>query len=112
MAIPHALPAQAIDVHPLGPRLAHEKSVALFKSDDLEVIRMVLTAGKTMPSHKVPGGLVLHCLEGRLEVEVGTASQQHALHAGQLLHLPGNVPHAVRALEDSSALLTIVVRKP
>ncbi len=109
MAIPHALPAQAIDVRPLGPRLASEKSVALFKSDDLEVIRMVLLAGKSLPSHQVPGALVLHCVEGQLEVSVD--SQQHALHAGQLLHLPGSVPHAVLAIKDSSALLTIVVRK-
>lgn len=109
MAIPHALPAQAIDVRPLGPRLANEKTVALFKSDDLEVIRMVLPAGKAMPSYKVPGAVMLQCVEGQLEVSVG--SQQHALHAGQMLHLPGNVPHAVLAVEDSSALLTIVVRK-
>lgn len=109
MAIPHALPAQAIDVQPLGPRLASEKSVALFKSDDLEVIRMVLTAGKRMPEHRVAGSIVLHCLEGRLQVEV--ERQAHALRAGQLLHLPGNVPHAVCALEDSSALLTLVVRR-
>lgn len=109
MAIPHALPAQAIDVRPLGPRLANEKTVALFKSDDLEVIRMVLPAGKAMPAYKVPGAVMLQCVEGQLEVSVG--SQQHALLAGQLLHLPGNVPHAVLAVEDSSALLTIVVRK-
>ena len=109
MAIPHALPAQAIDVQPFGPRLADEKSVALFKSDDLEVIRMVLPAGKRMPSHKVAGGVVLHCLEGRLQIDVD--SRQHALAAGQLLHLPGNVAHAVSALEDSSALLTIALRR-
>ncbi|MOA65533.1 Cupin domain protein [compost metagenome] len=52
---------------------------------------------------------MLQCVEGQLEVSVG--SEQHALHAGQMLHLPGNVPHAVLALADSSALLTIVVRK-
>lgn len=109
MAIPHALPAQAIDVQPFGPRLASEKSVALFKSDDLEVIRMVLLAGKRMPEHQVAGGMVLHCLEGRLQVEIDDAA--HALAAGQLLHLPGNVAHAVCALEDSSALLTLVLQR-
>ena len=109
MALPHALPAQAIDVQPFGVQLAHEKSVALFKSDDLEVIRMVLPAGKRMPQYKVSGGLVLHCIEGRLQVDI--ENRQHALGAGQLLHLPGNVSHAVSALEDSSALLTLVVRR-
>ena len=109
MAIPHALPAQAIDVRPFGPQLAKEKTVALFKSDDLELIRLVLPAGKAMPAHKVAGDVVLHCLEGQLEVSA--ANRQQALLAGQLLHLPGNMLHAVKAIEDSSALLTIVVRK-
>ena len=45
MAIPHALPGQPIDVLPLGERVASEPSVALFKSQQLEVIRLVLPAG-------------------------------------------------------------------
>ena len=33
----------------------------------------------------------------------------HELSAKQLIHLPANMPHAVRALEDSSAIATIVL---
>lgn len=106
----HALPAQAIDVVPFGAKLAGARTTALFKAEDLEVIRVVLRAGQSLPPHKVAGSVSLHCLEGRFEVMLGQTV--HQLHAGQLIHLPANMPHAVRALEDSSALATIVLFRP
>lgn len=108
MAMPHALPGDSVDVAPLGPRLSSVKTHALFKSADLEVIRLVLRAGKSLPSHKVPGELTIQCLEGALDVAVEDRSQ--VLRAGQLLYLAGGVPHAVSALEDASALVTIALR--
>ena len=66
MAIAHASPGEAIDVRPLGSRLRSEKIVALFKSEHLEVIRLVLTAGKSLPPHKVPGEITVLCIEGRM----------------------------------------------
>lgn len=108
MAIEHAQPGQPVDVSPLGPRLAGEKTVALFKSAQLEVIRLVLQAGKSLPPHKVPGEITLHCLEGRLAV--GAEGTRHVLAAGQLLYLRGGVVHDVAALDDASALVTIVLQ--
>ena len=108
MALPHAQPGQAVDLQPLGARLATSRSHALFKSHDLEVMRLVLLAGQSLPMHQVPGEITVHCLEGRLEVT--TDAQAHRLHAGQLLFLPGGVPHGVRALDDTSALVTIALR--
>lgn len=109
MAIPHAAPGQAIDVQPLGSRLAGERTVALFKSQDLEVMRVVLQAGKALPPHKVAGEITVQCIEGAIDVTAGGHS--HVLRAGQLLYLAGNVLHGVSALEDASALVTVVVRK-
>lgn len=109
MAIPHACPGQAIDVQPLGVRLAHEKTVALFKSEDLEVMRLVLQAGKSLPPHKVPGEITVQCVEGSIDVTVD--GHPYVLRAGQLLYLAGGVEHGVTALEDSSALVTVALRK-
>ncbi len=109
MAIEHALPGQAIDVRPLGSGLSIEKTTALFKSNDLEVMRLVLVAGKSLPPHKVPGEITIHCIEGALDVTAEGKSQ--VLHAGQLLYLSGNVLHGVTALEDSSALVTVALKK-
>jgi quercetin dioxygenase-like cupin family protein len=110
MAIPHANPGEAIDVRPFGPRLHGATTVALFKSDDLEVMRLVLPAGKSVPPHKVPGEITIQCIEGRIDVTADGRS--HVLSAGQLLYLPGYVLHGLAALEDASALVTVALKKP
>lgn len=109
MAIPHASAGQPIDVHPLGERLAGEKTVALFKARDLELMRLVLTAGKSLPPHKVAGEITIQCIEGVLDVTVDGRSQ--VLRAGQLLFLAGGALHGVTAIENASALVTIALRK-
>ncbi|MBX3627997.1 MAG: cupin domain-containing protein [Rhizobacter sp.] len=109
MAIPHASPGQLINVRPLGPRLQSEKTTALFKSEQLEVIRLVLQAGKSLPPHSVAGEITLQCIEGRIDVTAD--SKSHVLEAGQMLFLARSVSHGVVAIEDSSALVTIVLSK-
>ena len=109
MAIEHAHSGQAIDIQPLGSSLATQKTTALFKSDDLEVIRLVLLAGKSLPPHKVPGEITVQCIEGSIDVTAEGTS--HVLRAGQLLYLSGHVVHGVTALEDASALVTVALKK-
>jgi quercetin dioxygenase-like cupin family protein len=109
MAIPHASPGQIVDVTPLGSRLPSEKTSALFKSQDLEVMRLVLQAGKSLPPHKVPGEITIQCIEGALNI--GTDGQNHVLRPGNLLYLSGNALHNVLALEDSSAIVTVALRR-
>lgn len=109
MAIPHASAGQSIDVQPLGARLVDEKTVALFKAQHLEVMRLVLQAGKSLPPHQVAGEITIHCIEGTLDVTIDGRS--HVLHAGQLLFLAGGALHGVTALADASALVTIALRK-
>jgi quercetin dioxygenase-like cupin family protein len=109
MALPHAQPGQSTDVKPLGGGLPAAKTVALFKTDELEVIRLVLRAGKSLPPHKVPGEITIQCIEGR--IDVGVDGRSHVLEAGQLLFLQGGVVHGVSALEDASALVTIVLKR-
>ena len=109
MAIPHAASGQAIDVRPLGAALATGRTVALVKTDTLEVFRMVLRAGRSAPPHKVPGEITVQCIEGRIDVTA--EGRSHVIGPGQLLYLSGGVTHGVVALEDASALVTIALVK-
>ena len=108
MALQHASPGQALDVRPLGDRLPAEKTSALFKSLDLEVMRLVLLAGKALPPHRVPGEITIHCLEGSLDVQLDDATVR--LEAGELLFLARNAMHGVKAVTDASALVTIALK--
>ncbi|HIV70320.1 MAG TPA: cupin domain-containing protein [Candidatus Aquabacterium excrementipullorum] len=107
MALQHLEPCQPIDIGPLGEQLDNAQSSALFKSEQLEVMRVVLKAGKSMPSHHVDGEVTVQCLEGRLDVMVTAGAR--TLLPGQLLYLPAKEEHALHALEDSSALVTVVL---
>jgi quercetin dioxygenase-like cupin family protein len=107
MALLHASSGDPLDVRPLGAQLPATKTRALFKSRDLEVMRLVLTAGKALPRHQVQGEITIQCLEGRLRIELDAGHKE--LEAGELLFLAGNVPHGVTALADASALVTIAL---
>jgi quercetin dioxygenase-like cupin family protein len=73
-------------------------------------MRLVLAAGKSLPPHKVPGEITIQCIEGCIEVVA--EGNNHLLRAGQLLYLAGNAVHAVTALEDTSALVTVALKNP
>ena len=109
MAIAHAAPGQLVDVLPLGSQLSEARTSALFKTDELEVMRVVLPAGKTVPAHKVKGEITIHCLEGEVDLMAGGQTQR--MKAGQLVWLEGSVDHALKAIQDASLLVTIVLRK-
>jgi len=108
MAIPHAQPGEIVDLRPMGPAVATTKTTTLVKTSTLELIRLVLPAGKDIAEHKVAGEITVQCLEG--EVEFTGAGKTQTLKAGQLVYLGGNEPHAVRAVTDASVLVTILLR--
>lgn len=109
MAIAHAAPGQLVDVQPLGSQLSEARTFALFKTDELEVMRVVMPTGKTVPAHKVRGEITIHCLEGEVDLIAGGKTQR--MKAGQLVWLEGSVDHALKAIQDASLLVTIVLRK-
>ncbi len=107
MALLHARPGEVIDVRPLGARLAQATSTALFKSDTLEVMRLVLPRGKKLLNHRVPGAITIHCLEGVVELEAQQRST--TLQAGEMMYLQGGEPHALLAQQDASVLVTVAL---
>ena len=94
---------------PTWAALAKTKTSTLVKTADLEVIRLVLRAGKMIPAHQAPGEITVHCLEGRVTITAAVKVQE--LTAGQLLYLSAAEPHAVQAIDDSSLLVTMLLPK-
>lgn len=107
MSLPKAKPGEVIDVRPFGAALADARTTALFKTDDVEVIRMVMPAGKTLDEHRAPGAITLHCLEGKISITA--LGETRELEAGELIYLPPRQPHAVSCIEGASFLLTILL---
>ena len=104
MALPQAQSGQIIDISPLGNGLRSAVSTALFKAEDLEVMRLVLLSGKGIPPHKVAGEVTIQCIEGVVEV---SSDEVQTLEAGKMMYLRGDEVHSLRAIEDASMLVTI-----
>jgi quercetin dioxygenase-like cupin family protein len=55
-----------VDVRPLGAALATTPTRTLVKTEALTVVRMVVPAGKEIPTHTAKGELIVQCLEGKI----------------------------------------------
>jgi quercetin dioxygenase-like cupin family protein len=107
MALQHAGSGERIKLQRDDDDIAHFTSVALAKTGNMELIRLVLPKERAMPEHKVDGDLTLLCLEG--EIAFDAHGRTTILHPGEMLYLAGGEPHAVRANKDAVALLTILL---
>lgn len=108
MSIPHLQPNEVVRL-PLGAALQASKTSTLVKTSDLEVIRLVVPAGKEIPTHKAPGPITVQCLEGR--VSFTAQGQTQELHAGEFTYLKAAEPHSLKGIEDSSLLVSILLPK-
>ncbi len=107
MSIPHANPGEIVDVRPLGTALSAAETKTLVKTKSLEIIRLVIPAGKEIPTHKAKGEVIVQCLEGKIAFTA--CGITHDLEAGQLLYLPTGELHSLRGTENGSLLVTILL---
>src|SRR5215831_10005753 len=107
MAIPHAKPGELVDIRPLGSALPSAQTATLVRAEQVEVIRLVVPAGKEISEHKAKGEIIVQCLEGKVAFTAFGKTQN--LEAGRLLYLPTGEPHSVKGIENASLLLTILL---
>lgn len=109
MAMRHAKAGEIVNLFPFGSALRDAKTTALVKAKTFEAVRLVVRAGMKIGEHQVPGVIMLHCLEGR--VQLGLTDSVSELSGGQWVYLEGGVKHSVSGVEDSSLLLTILFER-
>jgi quercetin dioxygenase-like cupin family protein len=109
MALQHSASGDITSVRPLGADLQSTTTHTILKAAQLELIRIVLLAGKEMREHKVPGEITVQCIEGCIEFRA--LGKSLTLRPSDLVHLQGSELHALKAIEDSSVLLTIKLQK-
>jgi quercetin dioxygenase-like cupin family protein len=109
MSIPHAKSGEVISVRPLGKQFTEAESCTLVRANHLEIFRLNLSEGKGTRSHEAAGTITIQCIEGRVELDAHDKTQ--ILEAGDLVFLEDEEPHAVRALKDTSLLITILLHR-
>lgn len=108
MATHHASPAEVVDLETWAEDMPNEKTKVIVKTDEMELARLVIPAGKEIPIHKVTGPIVVHCINGKVEFTAMDKTQ--TLLPNQLLYLNPDELHLVKAVEDSVVLLTIIFK--
>src|SRR5271169_2054989 len=109
MPTPQGKVGELVDVRPLGSALASSERIALLRAEQVEIIRLLVPAGKEIPEHKAKGEIVVQCLEGRVAYTV--FGKTLILEAGKLLYMPMGEPHSVKGIENASLLLTVFLPK-
>ena len=81
-------------------------SRTLLNTPEARVVLFGFAAGQELTEHTSTRRALISILSGRCEFSL--AGQWHSLEAGAFVHIPPNTPHAVKATEPSSMLLTLV----
>ena len=74
----------------------------LITGDQLMLAQVYLKKGCVVPKHSHMNEQLTYILEGALRFFVGENGEEEIMvRAGEVLHLPGNVPHQAEAVEDT-----------
>src|SRR5262249_36059174 len=99
-----AEPGEVFDVGPPATAPADPQLITLVETAALEVRRLVLAKGREIPTHRAPGEITVHCLEGRVAFTAGGTTR--SLEASQMLVLDAAAPHSLVGLGDSALRVT------
>lgn len=97
---------EVVNLDSLSKEMDAGATYALIKTEDMEVIRMVIPGGKHIPEHKVKGQLTVQCLKG--EVQFSFEGNSLTLRENDWICLDKKTMHSLKALNDSVLLLTIL----
>ena len=81
-------------------------SRTLLNTPEARIVLFGFADGQELTEHTSTRRAFIQILSGRCEFSLG--GQWHSLEAGAFLHMPPNTPHAVKATEPFSMLLTLV----
>jgi quercetin dioxygenase-like cupin family protein len=108
VALPHAQPLDIINVAPLGDELRKAVSTSLIKTSRIQLLHLVLPAHADQPEHKVSDECTIQCLEGDVEVVMPGGTRR--LRPGNVIVLPAEQKHSLRARSDCAVLVTLLLR--
>ena len=80
-------------------------AITVFKTNGLRIVLIALHEGAEMARHTANGIISLQVLEGQLQFNTDTQSVE--LNTGQMLALHERIPHSVRAIKETTFLLTL-----
>jgi quercetin dioxygenase-like cupin family protein len=81
------------------------KKKTLIDTADLQVFLLYIRENGEVPAHRTKGEITVQILTGN--IRMGVDGSEYPMSAGCLLPIGSNVPHQLRAEEDSVCLVTM-----
>ena len=81
-------------------------SKTLVKDKAGTVTLFAFDSGEGLSEHSAPYDALVLGVDGSAQVRIG--SEEHAVSSGQILRLPANVPHGLKAVEPFKMLLVMI----
>lgn len=83
-------------------QVTEQLSRRLITGDRMMLAHVYLDRGAVVPKHSHENEQITYILEGALHFWIGeNGDQEVVVRAGEVLHIPSNVPHRALALEDT-----------
>ncbi len=102
----HVKSAEVINLNTLKDGMSEHSTFALIKTENMEVIRMVLPRGRDVMEHSVEGEISVQCLKGNVIFHVGDEAIE--LSENEWFYLKSGEPYAFHAKEETVLLVTIL----
>lgn len=81
-------------------------SRALIKKGAGNVTLFAFAKGQELSEHTAPFDAMVHVIDGKAEVTI--SGQSFHLNAGDMIIMPANAPHALKAVENFKMVLTMI----
>lgn len=81
-------------------------SMTLAQETGVGVTVFAFDAGEGVSTHSAPGDAMVQILEGEAEITID--GEKHILKEGEIIVMPKNIPHAVKAVTRFKMILTVV----
>lgn len=81
-------------------------SMTLSQRPGVGITVMAFDKGESISTHAAPGDAMVQILDGKAEITVG--GEPHILEAGEIIVMPKDVPHSLKAIERFKMILTVV----
>jgi quercetin dioxygenase-like cupin family protein len=106
-------PLVKMDIYEYIQRLRNEPAwqkndrngITLYKTNGMRIVLVIMHTGAEMRPQTVEGIISFHVLEGSLQI--ATDNQTEEVEAGQILALHAHMKHSVRAVAETTFLLTM-----
>lgn len=84
---------------------ARVKTKVIIETSFSKEIQILMKGGQIMKEHKTPYPIVIHLLEGN--IDLGVQGKNHLMKSGDIISLAGDIPHDLVAKENSIIRLSL-----